>query len=91
MCQFDKGIFTPAANGEGEFAEVRHKAFEGSDYQEELYREGAAVRHHMEAVAAVPDQRVTEAAAGAAVRHHVEAEATAEAVGVDLDENRILR
>lgn len=45
----------------------------------------------MEAEAAVPDQRVTEAAAGAAVRHHVEAEATAEAVGVDLDENRILR
>jgi hypothetical protein len=39
MCQFDKGIFTPAVNGEGAFAEVRHKAFEGSDYQEELYRE----------------------------------------------------
>ena len=40
MCQFDKGIFTPAVNGEGAFAEVRHMAFEGSDYQEELYREG---------------------------------------------------
>ena len=39
MCQFDKGLFTPAAQGEGAFAEVRHKAFEGSDYQEELYRE----------------------------------------------------
>ena len=39
MCQFDKGIFTPGAKGEGAFAEVRHKAFEGSDYQEELYRE----------------------------------------------------
>ena len=39
MCQFDKGIFTPVSEGEGEFAEVRHKAFEGSDYQEELYRE----------------------------------------------------
>jgi len=39
MCQFDKGIFTPAANGEGAFAEVRRKAFEGSDYDEELYRE----------------------------------------------------
>lgn len=39
MCQFDKGIFRPSINVDEMFADVRHKAFEGSDYQEELYRE----------------------------------------------------
>ena len=39
MCQFDKGIFHPVSNVAGTFDYVRKVAFNGSDYNQELYSE----------------------------------------------------